>query len=37
MAFLPDSRSQFWLSLLTLAVVLAAYELRRRRGALSEA
>ncbi|MFI1620755.1 amino acid permease [Streptomyces lydicus] len=32
MAFLPDSRSQFWLSLLTVAVVLAGYELRRRRG-----
>ncbi len=30
MAVLPDSRAQFWLSLLTLAVVLAAYEIRRR-------
>ncbi|MFI7099022.1 amino acid permease [Streptomyces sp. NPDC050161] len=32
MAVLPDSRSQFWLSLLTVAVVLAGYEVRRRRG-----
>ncbi|MEV6564590.1 amino acid permease [Streptomyces kronopolitis] len=32
MAFLPDSRAQFWLSLLTVAVVLAGYELRRRKG-----
>ncbi|WP_432140681.1 hypothetical protein [Streptomyces sp. bgisy084] len=32
MAWLPDSRSQFWLSLLTVAVVPAAYELRRRKG-----
>ncbi|WP_344681300.1 amino acid permease [Saccharopolyspora taberi] len=32
MAVLPDSRSQFWLSLATLAVVLAAYEVRRRRA-----
>lgn len=32
MAFLPDSRSQFWLSLLTVAVVLTGYELRRRNG-----
>ncbi|MFF9896382.1 amino acid permease [Streptomyces longispororuber] len=31
MAFLPDSRAQFWLSLLTVAVVLGAYEVRRRR------
>ncbi|MFE7318977.1 amino acid permease [Streptomyces sp. NPDC057555] len=30
MAVLPDSRAQFWLSLLTLGVVLAAYEIRRR-------
>ncbi|MEU5211113.1 hypothetical protein [Streptomyces sp. NPDC020742] len=30
MAFLPDSRAQFWLSLLTVAVVLTGYELRRR-------
>ena len=33
MAFLPDSRQQFWISLLTVAVVLVAYEIRRRRGA----
>ncbi|MCB5910218.1 amino acid permease [Streptomyces pinistramenti] len=32
MAVLPDSRSQFWLSLLTVAVVLAGYEVRRRRA-----
>ncbi|WP_079064341.1 amino acid permease [Streptomyces sp. NRRL F-4489] len=32
MAVLPDSRAQFWLSLLTLGVVLAAYEVRRRVG-----
>ncbi|MGP8297502.1 hypothetical protein ACTPOK_05990 [Streptomyces inhibens] len=31
-AFLPDSRSQFRLSLLTVAVVLSGYELRRRVG-----
>lgn len=33
MAFLPDTSSQFWFSLLTLAVVLVASEVRRRRGA----
>ncbi|GCD41311.1 amino acid permease [Streptomyces paromomycinus] len=32
MAFLPDSRAQFWLSLLTVGLVLAAYEVRRRRA-----
>ncbi|UZJ33270.1 amino acid permease [Streptomyces endophytica] len=32
MAFLPTTRPQFWLSLLTVAVVLTAYEVRRRRG-----
>lgn len=32
MAWRPDSRSRFWLSLLTVAVVPAGYELRRRRG-----
>ncbi|MFI5520243.1 hypothetical protein [Streptomyces platensis] len=32
MAWLPDSRSRFWLSLLTVAVVPAGYELRRRMG-----
>lgn len=32
MAVLPDTRSQFWLSLVTLAVVLAGYEVRRRRA-----
>lgn len=30
MAILPSSRTQFWLSLLTLAVILVGYELRRR-------
>ncbi|BDM71006.1 GABA permease [Streptomyces nigrescens] len=30
MAFLPTTRPQFWLSLLTVAVVLTAYEVRRR-------
>jgi GABA permease len=34
MAFLPGSRPQFWLSLLTVAVVLTAYEIRRRRAPL---
>ncbi|MEV0699904.1 amino acid permease [Saccharopolyspora sp. NPDC050389] len=33
MAVLPDTRSQFWLSLVTLAVVLVGYEIRRRKGA----
>ncbi|MEV0081374.1 amino acid permease [Saccharopolyspora sp. NPDC050642] len=33
MAVLPDTRSQFWLSLVTLAVVLVGYEARRRKGA----
>ncbi|WP_199816313.1 amino acid permease [Streptomyces sp. NRRL S-1448] len=32
MAVLPTTRPQFWLSLLTVAVVLTAYEVRRRRG-----
>lgn len=32
MAFIPDTRSQFWLSLVTVAVVLVAYEVRRRYG-----
>ncbi|WP_051798677.1 amino acid permease [Streptomyces sp. NRRL S-337] len=31
MAVLPTTRPQFWLSLLTVAVVLTAYEVRRRR------
>ncbi|GAA3185471.1 MULTISPECIES: amino acid permease [Streptomyces] len=30
MAVLPGSRSQFWLSLVTVAVVLVGYEVRRR-------
>ncbi|WP_333779658.1 hypothetical protein [Saccharopolyspora indica] len=30
MAVLPGTRSQFWLSLVTLAVVLTGYESRRR-------
>ncbi|MEV0052091.1 amino acid permease [Saccharopolyspora shandongensis] len=33
MAVLPETRSQFWLSLVTLAVVLVGYEIRRRKGA----
>ncbi|HEX6444505.1 MAG TPA: amino acid permease [Streptosporangiales bacterium] len=32
MAFRHDTRAQFWLSLLTVAVVLVAYELRHRLG-----
>ena len=32
MAFLPSTRSQFVMSGVTLAVVLVAYEVRRRRG-----
>jgi AAT family amino acid transporter/GABA permease len=32
MAFIPSTRSQFWLSLVTLAVVLAASQLRAIRG-----
>ncbi|MEU5851872.1 hypothetical protein [Saccharopolyspora shandongensis] len=28
-----ETRSQFWLSLVTLAVVLVGYEIRRRKGA----
>ncbi|MGA4843660.1 hypothetical protein [Streptomyces sp. G45] len=32
MAFLPDSRAQFWVSLGTVGVVLGAYEVRVRRG-----
>jgi AAT family amino acid transporter/GABA permease len=32
MGFMRDTRPQFWLSLLTLAVVLTASELRQRRG-----
>ena len=32
MAVLPDTRSQFWLSLVTLAVILVAYEIRVRRA-----
>ncbi|MFH8583727.1 hypothetical protein ACH4GP_04910 [Streptomyces celluloflavus] len=34
MAFLPGSRPQFWLGLLTVAVVLTAYEIRRRGAPL---
>ena len=36
MAFLPDTRSQFYLSLVTIVVILAAYEVRARvhRGAV---
>ena len=37
MAILPDSRTQFWVSLGTLAVILISYEIRRRaRPDLSE-
>jgi GABA permease len=32
MALLPDTRSQFWLSGLTLVVILACYEIRVRRS-----
>jgi GABA permease len=32
MAVLPDTRSQFYLSLVTVVVILAAYEARARRG-----
>ncbi|WP_205660581.1 amino acid permease [Amycolatopsis antarctica] len=32
MAFLPASRSQFWLSALTLALILICYQVRKRRG-----
>ncbi|GAA4838451.1 amino acid permease [Saccharopolyspora rosea] len=32
MAVLPGTRSQFWLSLVTLVVVLVAYQIRARRG-----
>jgi hypothetical protein len=31
MAVLPDTRSQFYLSLVTVVVILAAYEARARR------
>ncbi|NHN56711.1 amino acid permease [Calidifontibacter sp. DB0510] len=36
MAFIRDTRSQFWLSLLTLALILGAYEIRRRRAPVDE-
>ncbi|WP_037063665.1 amino acid permease, partial [Pseudonocardia acaciae] len=32
MAFLPDTRSQFFLSLFTVAVILVAYQVRTRRS-----
>lgn len=32
MALLPSTRSQFWLSAITLALILAGFEIRRRRG-----
>ncbi|MFC4079535.1 amino acid permease [Amycolatopsis samaneae] len=32
MAMLPDTRSQFWLSAVTLVLILVGYEVRRRRG-----
>lgn len=32
MAFLPSTSSQFWFSLVTLGVVLIAYEVRKRSG-----
>jgi len=31
MAILPATRSQFWLSLVTLAVILIIYEVHRRK------
>jgi len=31
MAILPSTRSQFWLSLVTLAVILIVYEVHRRK------
>ncbi|NKQ52395.1 amino acid permease [Amycolatopsis sp. K13G38] len=31
MAFLPSTRSQFWLSAVTLALILGAYQIRKRR------
>ncbi|WP_208401102.1 amino acid permease [Amycolatopsis viridis] len=33
MAFLPSTRSQFWLSAVTLVLILAAYQVRKRRPA----
>ncbi|WP_244223378.1 amino acid permease [Amycolatopsis circi] len=33
MAFLPTTRSQFWLSAVTLALILIAYQVRKRRPA----
>ncbi|WP_202506672.1 MULTISPECIES: amino acid permease [Amycolatopsis] len=33
MAFLPTTRSQFWLSAVTLALILIAYQFRKRRPA----
>ncbi|MGW7531835.1 amino acid permease [Amycolatopsis sp. NPDC054798] len=33
MAFLPSTRSQFWLSAVTLALILIAYQFRKRRPA----
>ncbi|SDU09092.1 gamma-aminobutyrate:proton symporter, AAT family [Amycolatopsis keratiniphila] len=32
MALLPSTRSQFWLSAVTLALILIGFEIRRRRG-----
>ncbi|KFU78746.1 amino acid permease [Amycolatopsis lurida] len=32
MALLPSTRSQFWLSAVTLALILVGFEIRRRRG-----
>jgi len=32
MAFLPTTRSQFWLSAVTLVLILIGFEVRRRRG-----
>ncbi len=32
MALLPSTRSQFWLSAVTLVLILLGFEIRRRRG-----
>lgn len=37
MAFLPTTRSQFWLSAVTLALILIAYQFRKRRPAVPAA
>ncbi len=37
MAFLPSSRSQFWLSAVTLVLILVAYQFRKRRDRQADA